>query len=175
LIEISNYYDIKVCENHVHDNMTPIIRYSAHNLRPAFTLHYDWTGWPTAGTTLPPQTAAITRQTAVSWEKDVHMALRGNIERSPEEIALAFQNGLARVAGCRASRQGGFPIGVQAGRMPREGELARGCLRRACPAGAKRLPPMLIKVSIFDLHPPHPTCSHSIKGWPFVSCWIGII
>lgn len=31
----------------------------------------------------------------------VHMALRGNIARSPEEIALAFQNELAREAGCR--------------------------------------------------------------------------
>ncbi|MFH1740254.1 MAG: transposase, partial [bacterium] len=37
---------------------------------PAFTLHYDWTGWPTAGTTLPPQTAAVARQTAPLWEKD---------------------------------------------------------------------------------------------------------
>ena len=40
---------------------------------------------------------------AVSVMPDhVHMALRGAIERSPEETALAFQNGLARVLGCRA-------------------------------------------------------------------------
>ena len=31
----------------------------------------------------------------------LHMALRGNIEWSPAEIALVFQNGLARAAGCR--------------------------------------------------------------------------
>jgi hypothetical protein len=36
----------------------------------------------------------------------VHMALRGNIARSPEEIALAFQNGLAHTAGCRAWQDG---------------------------------------------------------------------
>jgi hypothetical protein len=39
------------------------------------------------------------------------MALRGNIERSPEEIALAFQNGLARVARCRVW-QDGFYVGT---------------------------------------------------------------
>lgn len=36
----------------------------------------------------------------------VHMALRGNIERSPEEIALVFQNGLARSAGCKVWQDG---------------------------------------------------------------------
>jgi REP element-mobilizing transposase RayT len=32
----------------------------------------------------------------------IHLALRGNIERSPLEIGLEFQNRLADVAGCRA-------------------------------------------------------------------------
>jgi len=36
----------------------------------------------------------------------LHMALRGNIERSPEEIAMAFQNDLARTAGCRVWQDG---------------------------------------------------------------------
>ena len=44
--------------------------YTAHNLRPAFALHYDWTSWPTAGTTLPPQSAAVARESASLWEKD---------------------------------------------------------------------------------------------------------
>jgi len=139
--------------------------YTAHNLRPAFALHYDWTGWPTAGTTLPPETSAVARETASLWEKDglrllwynlhlvlvvagryritdpeqlgrfrdasltlaeeaghriaalsvmpdhFHMALRGNIQRSPEDIALAFQNVLAQVAGCRVW-QNGFYVGT---------------------------------------------------------------
>lgn len=41
----------------------------------------------------------------------VHLALRGNIECSPEEIALAFQNGLALAAGCRVW-QDGFYVGT---------------------------------------------------------------
>ncbi|MBU4460138.1 MAG: transposase [Verrucomicrobia bacterium] len=32
----------------------------------------------------------------------IHLALRGNIERSPLEIGLEFQSRLADVAGCRA-------------------------------------------------------------------------
>lgn len=32
----------------------------------------------------------------------IHMAVRGDIGSSPEEIALAFQNALACAAGCRA-------------------------------------------------------------------------
>jgi REP element-mobilizing transposase RayT len=44
--------------------------YAAHNLKPAFALHYDWTGWPTAGTNLPAQTAPVARETAPLWEKD---------------------------------------------------------------------------------------------------------
>ena len=44
--------------------------YTAHNLRPTFVLHYDWTGWPTAGTLLPPQSVAVAREIAPLWEKD---------------------------------------------------------------------------------------------------------
>jgi len=32
----------------------------------------------------------------------VHLALRGNIVRSPREIGVEFQNALADVVGCRA-------------------------------------------------------------------------
>lgn len=39
------------------------------------------------------------------------MALRGNFERSPQEIALALQNHLARAAGCRVW-QDGFYVGT---------------------------------------------------------------
>ena len=49
---------------------SPETLYTAHNLKPAFVLHYDWTGWPTAGTTLPPQSAAVARETSSLWEKD---------------------------------------------------------------------------------------------------------
>ena len=41
----------------------------------------------------------------------VHMALRGNIERAPAEMALEFQNGLARAVGCRVW-QSGYYVGT---------------------------------------------------------------
>jgi REP element-mobilizing transposase RayT len=52
-------------------------------------------------------TATGCRIAAVSIMPDhTHTALRGNIEHSPEEIALAFQNELAQVMGCRAWQDG---------------------------------------------------------------------
>lgn len=45
-------------------------RYTGHNLRPAYTLRYDWTGWPTNGTRIPPQTVAVASETAPLWEQD---------------------------------------------------------------------------------------------------------
>lgn len=44
--------------------------YIAHNLRPACVLRYDWTGWPTAGTPLPPATADVARAATAAWEPD---------------------------------------------------------------------------------------------------------
>jgi REP element-mobilizing transposase RayT len=44
--------------------------YLAHNLSPAFSLRYDWTGWPTQGIVLPPATADIARTCAPLWESD---------------------------------------------------------------------------------------------------------
>ena len=45
-------------------------RYTAHNLSSAFSLRYDWTGWPTEGTTLPPSAIDIARSIASLWEQD---------------------------------------------------------------------------------------------------------
>ena len=44
--------------------------YTAHCLSPAFSLRYDWTGWPTDGTSLPPTPAAVARDAAPTWEPD---------------------------------------------------------------------------------------------------------
>ena len=63
-------------------------RYTAHNLRPAFSLHYDWTGWPTAGTILPPQTATIAREAAFLWEKDGLRLL--NPHATTEKVQILF-------------------------------------------------------------------------------------
>jgi REP element-mobilizing transposase RayT len=44
--------------------------YTARNLHPAYSLRYDWTGWPTEGTALPPATADVARANAPTWEPD---------------------------------------------------------------------------------------------------------
>ena len=44
--------------------------YTGHNVTPACCLRYDWTGWPTKGTELPPQIAAVACATAPLWEQD---------------------------------------------------------------------------------------------------------
>jgi REP element-mobilizing transposase RayT len=62
--------------------------YAAHNLRPAFALHYDWTGWPTAGTTLPPQTFAVAGETAPLWEKDGLRILKPHA--TAEKVQILF-------------------------------------------------------------------------------------
>ena len=41
----------------------------------------------------------------------VHVALRGDVNRSPDEIAVAFQNGMARAAGCQVW-QDGYYVGT---------------------------------------------------------------
>lgn len=44
--------------------------YTSHNLHPVFSLRYDWTGWPTEGTSLPSATYAAALETAPLWEQD---------------------------------------------------------------------------------------------------------
>lgn len=44
--------------------------YLAHNLHPAYVLRYDWTGWPTEGTTLPSETVPAALAAAGAWEAD---------------------------------------------------------------------------------------------------------
>jgi REP element-mobilizing transposase RayT len=46
------------------------IPYISLNLRPAYNLYYDWTGWPTAGTTLPDGVVAAAAETAPLWAQD---------------------------------------------------------------------------------------------------------
>jgi hypothetical protein len=62
--------------------------YRDHNIRPAFALHYDWTGWPTAGATLPPGCATIALETASLWEKDGLRLLESHA--TSEKIQILF-------------------------------------------------------------------------------------
>lgn len=70
------------------DARSPKAQYTAHNLRPAYVLRYDWTGWPTAGTTLPAQTAGIAWNAASAWEAD---GLRlHELRAAPQMVQLLF-------------------------------------------------------------------------------------
>ena len=67
---------------------TPSALYIPHNLTPACCLRYDWTGWPTAGTALPPQTAAIAHDVAGLWKQDGLRLLE--VHATPEKVQLLF-------------------------------------------------------------------------------------
>ena len=63
--------DTKMSE--ANDTSTPATSealYTGHNIHPTYALRYDWTGWPTAGTSLPPTAGALARATAPAWEAD---------------------------------------------------------------------------------------------------------
>ncbi len=62
--------------------------YSSRNLRPAFALRYDWTGWPAAGTFFPPTLADEARATAPAWEADGLRLLE--LRASPDRIQILF-------------------------------------------------------------------------------------
>jgi len=55
----------------------------------------------------------------------LHIALRGNVEHSPQEIALAFQNGLAYA-------MGGFRIWENDYYVGTFGEYTMGAVRGSC-------------------------------------------
>lgn len=62
--------------------------YTGHNVTPSHCLRYDWTGWPTSGTELPPQIVAVARDIASIWEQD---GLRLLIpQASAEKIQILF-------------------------------------------------------------------------------------
>ena len=63
-------------------------RYTSHNVHPTYTLHYDWTGWPTQDTRLSPQTVAVARATAPIWKPDGLNLL--TFHATAEKVQLLF-------------------------------------------------------------------------------------
>ncbi len=61
----------------------PHALYTGHNVHSAYALRYDWTGWPTAGTCLPPNASDLAHATAPAWEADgLHLLeLRAHLDR----------------------------------------------------------------------------------------------
>lgn len=62
--------------------------YTAGNLNPAYHLHFDWTGWPTAGTRLPVPLPWRRPELEQAWEADGLRCLEGCA--SAEKIQIAF-------------------------------------------------------------------------------------
>jgi len=62
--------------------------YTGRNTRPTHYLRYDWTGWPTAESALPPQTADVARNTTDAWHDD-GLCLR-EAHATPEKVHLLF-------------------------------------------------------------------------------------
>lgn len=94
------------------------IPYIAHNLHPAYALRYDWTGWPTEGTTLPPDILEVARQTATTWEQDGLRLLHPDATDGKIQLLFSVIPGVAPTFFCmrvkgrlqHALRQHGTPV-----------------------------------------------------------------
>lgn len=92
--------------------------YAPRNLNPAFSLGYDWTGWPTAGTMLPPSIADIARLTASIWQNDSLQLLELRALRAMIQILFSVTPMVSPVFFCQrvkgrlqhALRQAGTPV-----------------------------------------------------------------
>ena len=92
--------------------------YVAHNLHPAFSLRYDWTGWPTEGTILPPATAAIARDAAPAWVPDGLRLLEAHATTAKVQLLFSVTPQVSPVCCCQrakgrlqhALRKAGTPV-----------------------------------------------------------------
>jgi hypothetical protein len=83
--------------------MEPRPLYESAALKSAYCLRYGWTGWPTPPTVIPGDLESILLQVD---------PLRGNIEHSPEEIAMGLLNNLAFALGQVYVWQPGYYAGT---------------------------------------------------------------
>ena len=92
--------------------------YTAHNLHPAYSLRYDWTGWPTEGTTLAPTAADIARATTSAWEPDGLRLLEAHATAEKVQILFSATPQVSPVFCCQrakgrlqhALRKAGTPV-----------------------------------------------------------------
>ena len=92
--------------------------YPAHNLTPAFSLRYDWTGWPTEGTRLPSATADIARASSSAWEADGLRLLEAHATADKVQLLFSVTPQVSPVFFCmrakgrlqHALRKAGTPV-----------------------------------------------------------------
>ncbi|MFZ4396205.1 MAG: transposase, partial [Kiritimatiellia bacterium] len=73
-------------------------------LHPAFSLRYDWTGWPTEGTSLPPATAAVARDAAATWEPDGLRLLEAHATADKVQILFRVTPQVSPVFCCQRAK-----------------------------------------------------------------------
>lgn len=96
----------------------PRQQYTGRNINPAYYLHYDWTGWPSEGTVLPPQTAETARQTAKLWEGDGFRLLEVKAETDKVQILFGVVPRVKPLVFCArvkgrlqySLKKSGFPV-----------------------------------------------------------------
>ena len=92
--------------------------YTAHNLHPAFSLRYDWTGWPTEGASLPPVTVAVARGAASAWEPDGLRLIEAHATADKVQLLFSITPQVSPVFCCQrakgrlqhALRKAGTPV-----------------------------------------------------------------
>ncbi len=78
--------------------------YTAHNLRPAFSLSYDWTGWPTEGTALPPAAADTARAAASAWKADGLRLIEAHATDGPIQLLFRATPQVSPTACCQRAK-----------------------------------------------------------------------
>lgn len=66
----------------------PPRRYTGKNITPVHSLHYDWTGWPTAGTHFPASILSSVTSCAAAWREEGLLLLHSHA--APNIIQLLF-------------------------------------------------------------------------------------
>jgi REP element-mobilizing transposase RayT len=78
--------------------------YTARNLRPAFHLRYDWTGWPTDGTTIPHDTASVAHAAAHAWQADGLRLLEAHATANKVQLLFSATPQVSPVFCCQRAK-----------------------------------------------------------------------
>ena len=110
--------DLASLERKIRELAKPRPLYTPKSVRPVYALRYDWTGWPTEGTLLPPNTVDAIHACKEAWRKDGLAA--GEFRADRDHVQILFDATptvspvlcTARAKGRlqHALRQGGTPV-----------------------------------------------------------------
>ncbi len=78
--------DLASLEQKIRDLAKPRPLYTPKSVTPVYALRYDWTGWPTEGTTLPPNTVDAIHACTEAWRGDGLFAGEYRADRNRVQI-----------------------------------------------------------------------------------------